>query len=93
MLTSPYARLTVLLDFITTNLGDTSKFKVSTVFNNHTAVTDISQGITFSFVLNDRIYLRNTLNFSRYDLFLPVQLNINIWFWENFKVWEKGINY
>jgi len=69
MLITPYVRFSVLLDFITTNVEDTLKFKFSAVFNSHTAVADISHGITFSFVLNERIYLRNMLNCSRYGLF------------------------
>jgi hypothetical protein len=68
MLTTQYVRLTVLLDFISTNLGDALKFKVATVFNCHTSIANIRHGITFSLVLNDRIYLRNMLDCQRYGL-------------------------
>jgi hypothetical protein len=68
MLTTQYALLIVLLDFIPTNLGDTLQFKVDTVFSIHTSIANISFGITFSLVLHDRIYLRNILDCPRCGL-------------------------
>jgi len=69
MLTTPYVSLTVLLDFIATNLGDALQFKDATVFNSHTAVADRSPGIALSFMLNEGSYLRNILYCPSYGLF------------------------
>jgi len=84
MLTTQYARLTVLLDFISTNLGDTLQFKVATVFSIHTSIANISHGITFSLVLNDRMYLRNMLDCPRCGLLFAWRVKYNFLVLENF---------
>ena len=93
MLTTLYVRLSVLLDFIPTNLGDALKFKVATIFQLSQFSCRYKPWNYFQFGVKRLNLFKKHAGLSKIWSIVCLVILICFRFWGNFKVWEKDICY